>query len=89
MRQILVDHARSRKAAKRGGLALTLSLNDELDFAAERASGVVALDDALDALAVNDKDKARFIELRFFGGMTAEEISESCAASVDSLTLVD
>ena len=82
MRQILVDHARSRGAAKRGGFAVTLSLNDALDFSAERASSVLALDDALDALATSDKDKALFIELRFFGGMTAEEISESCAVPV-------
>ena len=82
MRQILVDHARSRNAAKRGGSAVILPLNDALDFSVERASSVLALDDALDRLTATDKEKALFIELRFFGGMTAEEISESCAVSV-------
>jgi len=82
MRQILVDHARSRNAAKRGGQALTLSIDENLDAAAPRDSTVVALDDALHALARIDENKARLVELRFFGGMTADEIAEFLPDSV-------
>jgi RNA polymerase sigma-70 factor (ECF subfamily) len=76
MRQILVDHARRRNAAKRGGGEAKLPLNEDLDYTEERASELVALDDALSALAVEDEQKARLVELRFFGGLTAEESSE-------------
>jgi len=82
MRQILVDHARSRHAAKRGGQALTLVLDEKLDAAPRRESTVVALDDALTSLAAVDGKKAQLVELRFFGGMTAEEIAEFLPDSV-------
>jgi RNA polymerase sigma-70 factor, ECF subfamily len=82
MRQILVDHARSRQAAKRGGPGLTLVLDENLDAGAPRESTVVALDDALQSLALVDENKVRLIELRFFGGMTAEEIAEFLPDSV-------
>jgi RNA polymerase sigma factor (TIGR02999 family) len=82
MRQILVDHARSRNAAKRGGQVLTVSINENLDAGAPRESTVVALDDALISLAKIDENKARLVELRFFGGMTAEEIAEFLPDSV-------
>jgi RNA polymerase sigma-70 factor, ECF subfamily len=76
MRQILVDHARRRNAAKRGGGEAKLPLNEDLDYTEERGSELVALDDALFALAAEDPQKARLVELRFFGGLTAEESSE-------------
>jgi RNA polymerase sigma factor (TIGR02999 family) len=76
MRQILVDHARSRQAAKRGGGSLTLLIDEGFDVELQRESAVIALDDALIALARIDENKARLVELRFFGGMTAEEIAE-------------
>lgn len=76
MRQILVDHARRRNAAKRGGGEPKLPLNEDLDYTQERASEMVALDDALSALALHDAQKARLVELRYFGGLTAEESSE-------------
>lgn len=76
MRQILVDHARRRNAAKRGGGEAKVSINEDLDYGHERASELVALDDALSALALEDPEKARLVELRFFGGLTAEEASE-------------
>jgi RNA polymerase sigma-70 factor, ECF subfamily len=82
MRQILVDHARSRHAVKRGGPALTLVIDEGLDAGTPRESTVVALDDALRSLAKVDEDKARLVELRFFGGMTAEEIAEFLSESV-------
>lgn len=75
MRRILVDHARSRGAAKRGGGQVQLAINEEIDFSEERASAVIALDDALGALSKTDEPKAQLVELRFFGGMNAEEIA--------------
>ena len=82
MRQVLVDHARERHAAKRGGGALTLALDEALDAAPSAPPTVVAIDDALRSLAVIDESKARLVELRFFGGMTAEEIAEFQSTSV-------
>jgi RNA polymerase sigma-70 factor, ECF subfamily len=82
MRQVLVDHARASQAAKRGGQALTLALDDALDATPQRQPTVVAVDDALRSLAAIDENKARLVELRFFGGLTAEEIAEFQAVSV-------
>jgi RNA polymerase sigma-70 factor (ECF subfamily) len=71
MRKILIDHARVRNAAKRGGEKLPL---DEARHASlERPSRMIALDDALNALERRDPREARLVEMRFFGGMTAEE----------------
>jgi RNA polymerase sigma-70 factor (ECF subfamily) len=81
MRQILVDHARSRNAVKRGpGVKVTLAPG--LDFAPQRDRVVIALDDALKTLAEQDPQKAQFVEMRFFAGMTALEISECLATPV-------
>jgi len=82
MRQVLVDHARSRHAAKRGGGALTLAMDNELDSGPASAPTIVAIDDALRSLAAIDESKARLVELRFFGGLTAEEIAEFLPDSV-------
>ena len=68
IRQILTDHARKRQTAKRGALVTTLPLNESLDFSPESASTVVAIDDALTALATIDAEQARLVELRFYGG---------------------
>jgi RNA polymerase sigma-70 factor (ECF subfamily) len=73
MRRILVDHARSHAYAKRGGGAEHVSLDDALEMSEERAAELVALDEALDALARLDPRKARVVELRFFGGLEIEE----------------
>jgi RNA polymerase sigma factor (TIGR02999 family) len=75
MRRILVDHARARYAAKRGA-SMTVALERDADVAAERDAIVISLDDALTALADRDEDKARLVEMRFFGGFTAEEIAQ-------------
>ena len=75
MRRILVDHARARYAAKRGA-SMTVALEKDADVATERDAIVISLDDALTALADRDEDKARLVELRFFGGFTAEEIAQ-------------
>jgi RNA polymerase sigma factor (TIGR02999 family) len=81
MRQILVDHARARQAAKRGA-GMKIPLDPRFDFAPERDRIVMALDDALNTLAHEDAAKARLVELRFFGGMTAEEIAECVGTPV-------
>ncbi|HTB15324.1 MAG TPA: ECF-type sigma factor [Bryobacteraceae bacterium] len=72
MRQILVDRARARNAYKRQGGA-RVPLDDDLIFTGERAAMVVALDDALSDLERQDPEKARLLEMRYFGGMTAED----------------
>ena len=77
MRQILVDYARRRRAGKRGG-GETLSLDDSglLEPGKSQDVDIVALDDALRALAEMDERKAKVVELRFFGGLTFEEAAE-------------
>ena len=82
MRQILVDHARSNRAAKRGGGAPKLSLNEALVFSHEKSRTLVDLDDALRELAGFDERKSRIVELRYFGGLSIEEIGEAMGISV-------
>jgi RNA polymerase sigma factor (TIGR02999 family) len=78
MRQILVDYARRHRAGKRGGGDETLSLEDTTMLVSEKNKGVdvVALDDALNALAEIDARKAQVVELRFFGGLNFDETAE-------------
>ena len=76
MRQILVDFARSRHQWKRGGKVQRVSLDEALVSAEEPGADLVALDDALKALAVVDPRKSRVVELRFFGGLSIEETAE-------------
>lgn len=76
MRTILVDHARSHASAKRGGGARKLELNEALVVSQQRASEVIALDEALKQLALIDPRQSRIVELRFFGGLTVEEAAE-------------
>jgi RNA polymerase sigma factor (TIGR02999 family) len=76
MRHILVDHARRRIAAKRGGTAEQVNLDELPDLGGTRARELIALEDALNALAGNDPRKARVVELRFFGGLSVEETAE-------------
>src|ERR1043166_8283527 len=76
MRTILVDHARSHACAKRGGGAGKLELNEALVISQQKASEVIALDEALKELALIDPQQSRIVELRFFGGLTAEEAAE-------------
>lgn len=73
MRQILVDHARSRDAGKRGSGRPVFSLDESMDAAVERPVALIAVDDAIIALEKVDVQKAKLIEMRFFGGLTAEE----------------
>jgi len=76
MRQILVDHARTKYAQKRGGRQERLSLDQAQAACMERPAIMVRVDDALNQLASHDPRKARLIEMRFFGGLTAEESAE-------------
>ena len=75
MRIILVDHARMRRAAKRGGAAAAVTLDDGLAVAAGRAPDVLEVDEALNSLAAVDERKAKVIEMRYFGGMDREEVA--------------
>jgi RNA polymerase sigma factor (TIGR02999 family) len=85
MRQILVDYTRAQKYAKRGGGAPPVSLDDAATFMVERAPDLVALDDALNALAAVDERKSRVIEMRFFGGLSVEETAEVLKVSPDTV----
>jgi len=75
MRQILVDHARRRSRAKRGGGARMVSLAEQSVIAKE-IEDVIALDDALKHLAEMDPRKSRIVEMKFFGGLSTEEVAE-------------
>jgi RNA polymerase sigma factor (TIGR02999 family) len=75
MRQILVDHARRRNAAKRGRGEPIVSLDEVIAYAPDRPDSLLALDDALKELAQAAPDKCRMIEMHFFGGMTHQEIA--------------
>ena len=75
MRQILVDHARSHGAAKRGA-EVTVQLDVSLVLPQVRSTDLVALDDALNGLAALDEQQGRIVELRFFGGLATEEIAD-------------
>jgi RNA polymerase sigma factor (TIGR02999 family) len=75
MRRILIDHARSHRYGKRGAGATHVEF-DDATFGAQRAQEFLALDDALIALAAVDERKTKIVEMRFFGGLTVEEIAE-------------
>jgi RNA polymerase sigma factor (TIGR02999 family) len=85
MRRILVDFARSRQYAKRGGKAQRLSLDEAPLVRKERDTDLVALDDAMNALAVVDARKGRVVELRFFGGLSVEETAEVLQVSPETV----
>jgi len=76
MRRILVDYARNRHYAKRGGGKPTLSLEEALIISDERSAEVVDLDETLERLAEIDQRKSQIVELRFFGGLSIEETAE-------------
>jgi RNA polymerase sigma factor (TIGR02999 family) len=85
MRRVLVDHARGRGAAKRGGSMVKVSLDEARDPAVESGADVVALDDALASLEALDPRKSRIVELRFFGGLTLEETAAVLGVSVPTV----
>lgn len=85
MRQILIDHARKKYAAKRGGSRPKFSIDEACDAAIEKPSLMIELDDALKALEGHDPLKAQLIEMRFFGGLTAEESAEVLGLPVNDI----
>ncbi len=85
MRRILVDWARSRQAQKRGGDTPKLELDDALAAAAKAGTDLVAVDDALRALADIDSRKSQVVELRFFGGLSVKETAEVLKVSVETV----
>jgi len=85
MRRILVDFARSRQYLKRGGAAQKVSFDEGLVVSNEQGQDLVALDDALKALAVIDKRKSQVVELRFFGGLSVAETAEVLKVSPDTV----
>ncbi|HUB80623.1 MAG TPA: sigma-70 family RNA polymerase sigma factor [Bryobacteraceae bacterium] len=84
MRRVLVDYARSRACRKRGGGMTPVSI-DGLNIPCERTRDLVAIDDALTALAELDRRKSQVVELRFFGGLTVEETAEFLKVSPDTV----
>ncbi|MBX7219384.1 MAG: sigma-70 family RNA polymerase sigma factor [Blastocatellia bacterium] len=85
MRHVLVDYARSRNVEKRGGGAHLVALEDAAIVSCERAEEIVALDDALQALAEFDPRKAQVVELRYFGGLSLEEAAEVLGVSAETV----
>lgn len=85
MRRILVDVARSKRYQKRGGGAVRVTFDEALAVTNEPGQDLVALDEALQALATVDARKARVIELRFFGGLSVEETATVLAVSADTV----
>ncbi|HEY6290388.1 MAG TPA: sigma-70 family RNA polymerase sigma factor [Terriglobia bacterium] len=76
MRRVLVDHARARRAVKRGGNECRVSMDAALAFTGGKDADVLALDEALDRLAERDPRQARIVEIRFFGGLSEQETAE-------------
>lgn len=85
MRRILVDHARARVSQKRGGDVARVTFDEALVVTSEPAQDFLALDEALDALAVFAERKSRVIELRFFGGLSVEETAAVLKVSRDTV----
>lgn len=85
MRHILVDYARSKQRQKRGGIQERVSLADDMAVSRDQISELVDLDEVLKALEVLDERKSRVVELRFFGGLTNEEIAEVLKISVETV----
>ena len=85
MRRILIERARSRHSAKRGSGGQKVSLDEVGDVSDERAADLVALDDALNNLAIIDPRKAQIVELKYFGGMTIPETAEILEVSTPTI----
>jgi RNA polymerase sigma-70 factor (ECF subfamily) len=81
MRRVLIDHARSKRRVKRGGLQQKVALEDVQIAAEEQTYDLIALDEALDRLAKVDARQGRIVELRFFGGLSVEQTAEVLSIS--------
>ena len=85
MRRVLVDIARAKGYQKRGGAAVHVTFDEALPVMQEPGRDLLALDDALDALARVDERKARVVEMRFFGGLSVEQSARALQVSVDTV----
>jgi len=85
MRRILVDFARAKQFQKRGGGVVQVTLVDDLQLSDEPGRDLVALDDALEALAKVDERKSKVIEMRFFGGLSVDETAEALGVSAETV----
>ena len=81
MRRVLVDYARGRDRAKRGGGVAPSALSDAAVVSDDRADEIIAINSALDGLAAFDARKGRVFELRYFGGMSVDEVAEALSVS--------
>jgi len=81
MRRILVDFARKKSSLKRGGDGVHVTLNENVDVADEKATEVIALDEALQRLAQMNERQSKIVEYRYFGGLTEEQIAETLEIS--------
>ena len=81
MRQILIERARARDAQKRGGARARVTLDDALVAGGDRSIDLVALDEALERLAAENERQAKIVEMRYFGGLTVEEVAEALEIS--------
>jgi RNA polymerase sigma-70 factor, ECF subfamily len=86
MRRIMVDHARQRHALKRGGGAIRVTLDECAAVTQTRAAELLALDEALEKLAAADQRKAKVVEMRYFGGLTMEEIADVLKIHINTVT---
>jgi RNA polymerase sigma factor (TIGR02999 family) len=85
MRRVVVDYARRRRRVKRGGGAPQLSLDEATLMTPEQAPQVLALDEALQRLAALDERKSRVVEMRFFGGLSVEEVAATLGVSENTV----
>jgi RNA polymerase sigma factor (TIGR02999 family) len=85
MRHVLVDHARTRRASKRGGEIRIEQLEEATDFGVARAAELIALDDALTSLAGQYPRQAEVVELRYFGGLSVEETAGALKISPETV----
>jgi RNA polymerase sigma factor (TIGR02999 family) len=86
MREILVEHARSRGAAKRGAAVSTIAFNEALGIPQQQNMDLIRLDDALHRLATLDERQCRIVELRFFAGLSIEDTSEALGISAATVS---
>lgn len=86
MRRILVDHARAHRAAKRPGAAFKVALDDRIGTTQPRGTDLLALDQALDALTACDPRMAQVMELRYFGGLSEQEVAKVLSISRSTVT---
>jgi RNA polymerase sigma-70 factor (ECF subfamily) len=85
MRQILVNHAKSRLSGKHGGGRVNVSLDEVQPAVHQEAAEIVALHEALEALQTLDERKSKVVEMRYFGGLSIEETAEALAVSVGTV----